>query len=92
MNPSIHELSGRYCPFCMNALWKFKASGLEFCSDDPECGYEVRVGGKAPLSLRDRQQWELNRKRERIEHHQNAIACLRDECAKLERLLGNENR
>ena len=90
MTPSTHELSGRYCPFCMRELWRLKASGLEFCPDDPECGYEVREGAKAPLSLRERQQWQLSRNRKNIEHYQRTITGLIDECAELERLLGDE--
>ncbi len=42
MNPAIHKLSGRFCPFCLRALHQLLATGFEFCPGDPECDYEVR--------------------------------------------------
>lgn len=88
MNPHYHEKSERYCPFCWRALWISKASGLEFCPDDPECGYEVIEGAKPPLTLTEKQQAQLDKKRRDITHYQGIIAKLADECAELERELG----
>lgn len=55
MNPAIHKLSGRFCPFCLQPLWQVRETGFEFCPGNPACDYEVRgEQGRQPLTLADK--------------------------------------
>ncbi|WCH25227.1 hypothetical protein [Aeromonas salmonicida] len=63
MNPDTHKLSGRFCPFCLRALWLHIESGFEFCPGDPECDYEVRPSTTLhPLTQVEKVERTLNNK------------------------------
>lgn len=63
MNPDTHKLSGRFCPFCLRALWLHIESGFEFCPADPDCGYEVRPSATLrPLTQAEKVERTLNNK------------------------------
>jgi len=87
MNPKIHKLSGRFCPFCLRALHQVIETGFEFCPGNPMCEYEVCEGASAPLSDTGRDQYLLDKKRGEIELCQQRIATLSDECLALEKKL-----
>lgn len=64
MNPAIHKLSGRFCPFCLLALHQVVTTGFEFCPGNPGCDYEVRPGADqtAPLTQPERVEQVLKNK------------------------------
>lgn len=64
MNPSIHKLSGRYCPHCLLALWQMIETGFEFCPGNPDCDYEVQPGADQlePLTQSEKVERVLNNK------------------------------
>ncbi|MGL4349502.1 MAG: hypothetical protein ACRDC7_00620 [Aeromonas veronii] len=64
MNPSIHKLSGRYCPHCLLALWQVINTGFEFCPGNPACDYEVQPGADQldPLTQSEKVERVLNNK------------------------------
>ncbi|MDH0348114.1 hypothetical protein [Aeromonas dhakensis] len=63
MNPAIHKLSGRFCPFCLRALHQVVTTGFEFCPGNPECDYEVRPSASLhPLTQAEKVERTLNNK------------------------------
>lgn len=64
MNPSIHKLSGRYCPHCLLALWQGINTGFEFCPGNPACDYEVQPSADQlePLTQSEKVERVLNNK------------------------------
>lgn len=65
MNPAIHKLSGRFCPFCLQPLWQVRETGFEFCPGNPACDYEVRgEQGLQPLTLAEKVERVLKNKQQ----------------------------
>lgn len=87
MNPNTHKLTGRYCPFCLQALHQYLVTGLEFCPNDPFCDYEVTdvQGDKAPLTLKEKQAKQLEKVRLALADLKQQEARLLNEIAELEK-------
>lgn len=84
MKPSIHKLSGRYCPHCLSALWQVISSGLEFCPSDPVCDYEVRPEGAQPFNKLQVKARKLNAKRLEVDALHNRLRSALEEVAAME--------
>lgn len=84
MKPSIHKLSGRYCPHCLSALWQVISSGLEFCPSDPVCDYEVRPEGAQPFNKLQVKACQLNAKRLEVDALHNRLRSALEEVAAME--------
>lgn len=89
MNPSIHKLSGRYCPHCLLALWQVISSGVEFCPGNPACDYEVLPSNDqlAPLTQSEKVERVLKNKQHEHRILLQQIADLQQRGAELAREL-----
>jgi len=88
MNPAIHKLSGRFCPFCLRALHQLLATGFEFCPGDPECDYEVRPSTSLrPLTQGEKVERVLKNKQREHSVMLKRLGELQVEIAKLTREL-----
>lgn len=92
MNNQIHKLSGRFCPYCLGALWFEGEEGhqVEYCRTNPGCGYQVGEAGPfpaAPLDLAGKKRRLLRGKRHELAALQHRQLALVDEIAALEREL-----
>ena len=88
MNPAIHKLSGRFCPFCLRALHQVVSTGFEFCPGDPECDYEVRPSTSLrPLTQEEKVERSLKNKQREHSVMLKRLGELQVEIAKLTREL-----
>lgn len=84
-NPSIHKLSGRYCPHCLLSLWEMISSGVEFCpGSGSQCDYVVSPEGAPPLNPLQVKARKLNAKRLEVDALHNRLRSALETVAAME--------